>query len=247
MKETILAMKESNKKTILISLMALILITTTTAQRTPADIIYTSDLNTAQCSETFYGFEGTGYVQIYVVSDGKIINYNRISFNEDTGTTTNTVTASISNIPCGALITCVSYESDIDQEIQTTFNKNCNIIPTSTIPGDFGTIPTGNNTNASGPNFGTIPYNLTGNITGGLTGGKILGLSVTIVITLGGLIILSIILWTIKPLPIAFILFFAVLLMLTESMGVLTITPTLLGLITLIITIEILRRRYYST
>lgn len=208
-------------------------------------VSYSYDNNHLTCSETLSQFEDSGHWDISAYYNGEQINVKSISFVIGQGETTNTVEADISSIPCNATITCYSdiYQgsSTTPLSLSATFTKDCTPPTNNTQQGYFGNFTVGNNTNVSVPNFGTNPYNLSGNLSGGGVT-KILGLSLPFALKLLGALILTIVMISVKPVHIAMLCFFATLIILTDVLGIMTVPATLGVLILLIILIELIKR-----
>jgi len=125
--------------------------------------------------------------------------------------------------------TCITY--------CTQYLNTCN--QTLTNQTGIYTIITGGS-NTSSVNFGTIPFNFTGNIT---QTNKTLGLSNQLIFKIAALLILTIIAWKIEPIQIKLIGLFFALNFFTQITSILTLTPTLLVLIAFLILLELGKRK----
>jgi len=183
--------------------------------------------------------ESNGW-RLSIEAEGIQTQYNIINADPTSGQQiTNTVTASIASVPCGATVTCnydLLYDGYASRVISTNLTRECSK-PNYNTTGNFSNIPIGNNTNLSGPNFGTIPYNISGNI----TSTKILGLSKNLFFEAVAVLILTIVLLSIRPIFLSLIIFFFTLFILTEVLHLIVVSGTVIVLILLIVLITVFR------
>lgn len=235
-----------------LGLMALILITNTVAYTLTYKVSNDGTYNYVQCI-----LEDTGdYDKIYSYTEQSALNSYHTSGTSG-GTDYGGGTLEFSNrwrtpidFSCSNpnnFIVCyveVRYEGEIVFSDSKEYSFYCST-PTPTTPiggGRFGNITTGNNTNISQINYGTLPYNITGNLT---TTTKILGLDKTLFFKVAALIILTILATSIKPIQIGLIALFFGINFFTDVLGVLTFPATLIILIMLLMLLEIIKSRRY--
>ena len=219
---------------ILISLMAVLILTTTATA-----LSYTMTGSSLTCTEPIPTQSSDITYEMYVIdTNGNVVGQKQTGMVEqESGEITLYVNTGLPT--CNTYYYCVSYLSNEGQLISQPIYYSCST--TVTIPGGFGNMSISNQTNISINNYGTMPYNLTGNV----TATKILGLPKNDFFKLAGLLCLTIIGVSIKPKQIGLIALFIGINLFTDVLGVFTLPATLIVLIMLLLLLEILKGREY--
>lgn len=225
------------KEKIILCLMAILILS---IEASADGIDYTLTINTLSCSETFIEPFSQQTISNLWITDGagNILNSKQTAIPSDTSPNTVSITTDITQIPCNSLLVC--FSSLDGDTIQKTIIKSCT--PPTTLPGSYNISP-GNNSNITGINYGTMPYNITGNLSGTST---ILGLSKDFFFKIVALIILTIIAVNVRPIQVSLIGLFIGLNLFTDVLGILTLPITLTLLIMLLMLLEIVKRRKYQ-